>query len=114
MALTSAYGGACAVTGEHSGPVLAAAHIQPFSRGGEHVVPNGLLLRADILELFDAGYVTITPEYRFEVSARLKEERENGRAYCRRHGEVIRAPVRVEDRPSRVALGWHMERVFLG
>lgn len=83
--------------------MLEAAHIQPFSRGGEHAVPNGLILRADIHKVFDAGYVTITPEYRFEVSARLKEEWENGRAYCKRHGEVIRAPVGVEDRPSTLA-----------
>lgn len=34
VALTSAYQGACAVTGEHSGPVLEAAHIRPYSDGG--------------------------------------------------------------------------------
>lgn len=60
---------------------------------------------ADILEWFDAGYVMVTPEYWFEVSARLKKEWETGRAHYKRHGPVIRAPVRVGDRPSGVALG---------
>ncbi len=47
---------------------------------------NGLLLRRDIHSLFDRGYVTVTPELRFEVSRRIKEEFENGRDYYALHG----------------------------
>ena len=47
IAVTSAYG-ACAVSGEHSLPALEAAHVRPYADGGEHALPNGLLLRADI------------------------------------------------------------------
>ncbi len=36
-----AYGRACAVTGEHSLPVLDAAHIRPYGQGGEHVPSQG-------------------------------------------------------------------------
>jgi putative restriction endonuclease len=36
---------------------LDAAHIKPYSEGGEHAVENGLLLRTDIHKLFDLGYV---------------------------------------------------------
>jgi putative restriction endonuclease len=36
-----AYGRACAVTGEHSLPVLEAAHIKPYADGGVHDVNNG-------------------------------------------------------------------------
>jgi putative restriction endonuclease len=32
-----------------------------------HRVSNGLPLRSDIHRLFDRGYVTVTPDYRFEV-----------------------------------------------
>ena len=53
FAVTSAYQSACAVTMEHSLPVLDAAHIRPYSDGGEHEVSNGLLLRSDIHRLFD-------------------------------------------------------------
>ncbi len=45
-----------------------AAHIIPYGAGGKHEIPNGLLLRADIHKLFDRGYVTVTPKYRFRVS----------------------------------------------
>ena len=47
IAVTSAYR-ACAVSGEHSLPALEAAHVRPYADGGEHALPNGLLLRADI------------------------------------------------------------------
>ena len=53
---------------------------------------NGLLLRRDIHSLFDAGYVTVTPDFRFEVSRRIKEEFENGRHYYALHGQMINAP----------------------
>jgi putative restriction endonuclease len=61
VAVTGAYGGACAVSREHSLPVLEAAHIRPYGSEGSHEIVNGLLLRADIHRLFDAGYVTVTP-----------------------------------------------------
>jgi putative restriction endonuclease len=38
LAVRDAYRGACAVTGEHSGPVLEAAHIVPYARGGEQIM----------------------------------------------------------------------------
>jgi putative restriction endonuclease len=66
LAVTDSYGCACAVTGEHSLPVLDVAHIQPYRQGGRHELKNGLLLRTDIHRLFDRGYVTITPDFRFE------------------------------------------------
>ncbi|WP_242343644.1 HNH endonuclease [Anaeromyxobacter terrae] len=111
VAVTQAYG-ACAVTGEHSLPVLEAAHVQPFSKGGSHEVRNGLLLRTDIHRLFDRGYVTVTPELRFEVSDRLKAEYDNGKAYYALHGSRIHIPGRDTDRPDPRQLRWHNENVY--
>ena len=112
VAVTQAYGRACAVTGEHSLPVLDVAHIQSYASGGPHDVSNGLLLRADIHRLFDRGYVTITPDHRFVVSARLKDEFENGRAYYKRDGKTITLPEGERDRPDPELLRWHNEHVF--
>ena len=42
--------------------------MRPCADGGAHALPNGLLLRADIHRLYDAGYVTVTPDLRFRVS----------------------------------------------
>ena len=112
VAVTGAYGGACAVTREHSLPVLEAAHIRPYGAEGEHSVANGLLLRADIHRLFDAGYVTVTPDRRFVVSRRLADEWENGKAYYAMEGREIAVPARVADRPDPELLRWHNEQVF--
>lgn len=112
IAVTGAYGGACAVSREHSLPVLEAAHIRPYGAEGAHSVPNGLLLRADIHRLFDAGYVTVTPERRFVVSRRLADEWENGKAYYAMEGRDIAVPARIVDRPDPELLRWHNENVF--
>ena len=81
-------------------------------RRGSHAVTNGLLLRADTHRLFDAGYVTVTPEHRFVVSRRLKDEWENGKAYYAMEGQPIALPGRREDRPDPALLRWHNEHVF--
>jgi putative restriction endonuclease len=95
VAVTEAYRRQCAVTTEHSLPVLEAAHIRPYAETGSHEVSNGLLLRSDIHRLFDRGYVTVTPDYRFRVSSRLREEYRNGRVYYELDGREIVLP---EDR----------------
>ena len=112
VAVTSAYGRSCAVTGEHSVPVLEAAHIRPYADDGPHAVPNGLLLRADVHRLFDGGYVTVTPDLRFMVSRRLRDEFENGKVYYAKDGERIALPARRADHPDLELLRWHNENVF--
>lgn len=110
--VTDAYGRKCAVSGEKTLPALEAAHIRPYSEGGEHAASNGLLLRRDIHSLFDAGYVTVTPDYRFEVSRRIREEFENGRHYYELHGKTIGVPEAAAMRPDGDALTWHNEMRF--
>lgn len=66
LALLDAYRGRCAVTGRAVQPTLEAAHIHPV--GGLHRLDNGLLPRADVHKLFDAGYLTITPKLTVQVS----------------------------------------------
>lgn len=109
-----AYGRACAVTGEHSLPVLEAAHIKPYAKGGEHDVANGLSLRTDIHRLFDKGYVTVDEAAKFVVGRRLKADFENGRSYYALHGHALKLPAEASRRPSKEALTWHREQVFLG
>ena len=112
FAVQAAYG-KCAVTREHSLPALDAAHIVPYDSGGEHEIPNGLLLRADIHRLFDQGYVTVTPEYRFRVSPRLEHEYHNGRVYYQLADTELWVPPSEEDRPRREYLERHNDEVFL-
>lgn len=114
IVVTEAYERACAVTTEHSLPVLEAAHIRPFSDDGTHNIRNGILLRTDIHRLFDRGYATITPSHQFEVSRRLREDYDNGRTYYALHGTKVRVPSSVFLQPNVDALTWHNENVFLG
>jgi putative restriction endonuclease len=113
--VTDAYGRACAITEEHTLPVLEAAHIKPFAEGGPNKIFNGLLLRSDVHRLFDKGYITVTPELRIEVSRRLKEEFENGRSYYPFDGKPLNHfPPDKQDWPSRELLAWHNENAFRG
>lgn len=112
--VTDIYGRRCAVTEERTLPALEAAHIRPYGDGGAHEARNGMLLRRDIHSLFDAGYVTVTPDLDFEVSRRIKEEFENGRHYYALHGHRISAPEDPSLQPDPNALSWHNEHCFRG
>jgi putative restriction endonuclease len=114
VAVLDSYGRRCAITNEKTLPVLEAAHIREYSYLPVHSINNGILLRADIHKLFDSGYVTVTPEYQFEVSRRIKEEFENGRDYYALHGSRIRLPQDIAHRPAVESLIWHNEERYLG
>lgn len=110
--VTDSYHRKCAISGEKTLPALDAAHIRPFADGGTHEASNGVLMRRDIHSLFDAGYVTITPELRFEVSPRIREEFSNGRHYYELHGQTIAVPENPRLQPDRSALRWHNDEMF--
>lgn len=111
--VTDTYERQCAVTREHTLPVLQAAHIRPVTKAGEHLVTNGLLLRSDVHRLFDLGYVTITPDLKFRVSNRLDEDWRNGKIYYAYDGEEIHVPKDPARRPDAGVLEWHADTVFL-
>lgn len=114
LAVTAAYGRACAMTGEHSLPALESAHIRPFSEGGPHDLSNGLLLRSDLHRLFDRGYVTVRPDYSIAVSGLLKEHFKNGKSYYPlKDKKLVALPERLADRPDPELLKWHYENRFL-
>lgn len=113
--VTEAYNRRCAVTGEKTLPVLDAAHIKPFSDGGQYSIQNGLLLRTDIHTLFDHGYLTINTDYTVEVSHYLKKDYGNGKIYYDYHGkQLTNLPTNRFERPSQEAPRWHNECVYLG
>lgn len=113
--VTEAYERRCAITGERTLPVLEAAHIKPYSESGPHLVSNGLLLRSDLHILFDEGYLTVTDDFRVEISGKIKEQYENGREYYQYRGKpLMKLPGQSEERPGEEFLRWHNEKVFLG
>ncbi len=114
ISVIDAYHRACAVSTEHSLPVLEAAHIRPFADSEDNRVENGICLRADIHRLFDRGYVTVTRDHHFLVSRHLRQDYENGRIYYHDHGRRITLPADRREWPSRDALIWHNENRFVG
>ncbi|HUO83620.1 MAG TPA: HNH endonuclease [Thermoanaerobaculia bacterium] len=108
VAVLDAWDRVCAVSGETALPALDATQIRQAAEGGDYSISNGLLLRSDIRRLFDAGHVTVSPDYRFLVSGRLREG-----AYGALHGVSIRLPKNSSDRPAVESLWWHSRERFL-
>ena len=52
----------CVITGETTKAALDAAHIIPAAKNGNEIPENGIVLRADIHRLYDAGMFIIHPE----------------------------------------------------
>ena len=111
--LLDAYGGACAVTGEHTEPVLAASHIQPYQGPRSNHIQNGLLLTQEFHTLFDRGLVGITPDYEIRVSPQIEGRWHNGRRYYTYDRRPLVLPQDAAKRPSREALEWHQRNLFV-
>lgn len=110
LSLLGAYGGACAITGEHTEPVLDAAHIQDYLGPASNHVQNGLLLTKEWHALYDRGLVTVTPDYQVRVSPRIRDTWNNGHRYYGYDRKPLRLPEDVALRPSREALDWHASK----
>jgi len=49
-----------------------------------------------------------------EISARLREDYQNGRSYYPLQGSLLKVPPAAFHRPDRVFLEWHNQNVFRG
>lgn len=112
--VTRAYENECAISGTRVAPALDAAHIKPFSAGGDHSIQNGLLLRKDIHSVFDAGFATFDEQGRFIVSQQVKTIFNNGHEYRKMHGRTLRVPANELWKPSQDFMAWHRENRFVG
>lgn len=111
--VTDAYKRRCAITGENTLVTLEAAHIVPYAKEGTHDVNNGLLLRADFHKLYDAGLVSVTPDYKIKVSPRIRETWFNGKVYYRLDNQPLAVlPENLAQRPDRDRLDWHYRNRF--
>ena len=112
--VTDTYERQCAITREKALPALEAAHIRPVTEEGKHSIDNGLLFRSDIHRLFDAGYVTVTRDYKFRASRKLRDDFDNGEEYFRLQGNTIWLPKNSDFKPNREFLEWHSDTLFRG
>jgi hypothetical protein len=61
----------CAITGERQTESLEAAHVVSVASGGRDIESNGILLRADLHRLYDAGLFNILSTGRIRLSKEL-------------------------------------------
>lgn len=98
--LFDAYDGRCAITRTRIAATLQAAHIMPFRGPETNNVQNGLLLRADIHNLFDLGLIQIHPDtFRIILAEEMMLT-----AYKQLSGKKMRLPKKYGDKPSAAAL----------
>lgn len=67
-------GTGCDILGTTPRAALDAVHVQDVEDGGPDIPENGLLLRADLHRLFDAGLLQIRPDGRIQVARSLPKD----------------------------------------
>ena len=87
--LLKAYDNHCAITGWSPETVLEAVHIVPHSKTGINALDNGLLIRADLHHLMDAGLLRFDPD---TLQVQIAEELKNTE-YWSLNGKRIRPRV---------------------
>lgn len=118
LRLLQAYDWQCAVTREHTEPVLDAAHIQPYLGPRSNHLQNGIVLTKEFHTLFDRGLATIEPPsagvdgYRLRISKQISQRWNNGRRYYQYDNQELIVPANPTLRPSIDAVLWHRENVF--
>jgi len=101
-ALMDAYERRCAVTGTDVEQVLQAAHIVGYAESGDNALGNGLLLRADIHDLFDRGLLWISASSKVAVAPEL-----SATVYGALDGKALRLPKDPRKRPDPKRLTQH-------
>lgn len=114
-AVLVAYGERCCITGLSAKQLLVASHIIPWAKNKEvRTDPrNGLLLNSIHDKAFDAGFITITTDYKIKVSSevhKLLPEKIIKEWFVDYEGKAITLPERFL--PSKESLKWHNENVF--
>lgn len=114
-AVLAAYGGNCCITGLRTPQLLNASHIVPWSIDPKNRTNprNGLCLNALHDRAFDVGLLTITTDYRVEISPAISHVRDKAESelLIRFDGHRITLPDRFMPDPQ--FLQFHREHIFV-
>lgn len=110
------YESRCCITGLAIPTLLAASHIAPWARDPNNRMNprNGLCLNLLHHKAFDAGLITMTPEFRVRVSpslAKSKTDDANHTFFERYDNQLARLPRRFL--PDAMLLEWHNKAIFV-
>jgi hypothetical protein len=110
FAIRTIYNDKCCILGDSidTGETIncEAAHIKPFSSGGNHAAKNGLLLSRDLHWAFDKGCFTIDQSYEIKVHNKMMDS--TLRKY---NGKKIKLPNR-DFWPSVKNITYHNQEIF--
>ncbi|MEI6901025.1 MAG: HNH endonuclease, partial [Bacteroidota bacterium] len=111
------YGGKCAITGINIPDLLVASHIKPWSKFSEERLnpQNGIAINALHDKAFDNGLMTITPDFKILISARLLKKAvfHNSIDFFRPfHNKTIHLPAKFF--PDPAFLKYHNDERFKG
>lgn len=99
------YQSRCVITKCEVENVLDAAHILPYNGPHTNDLSNGLLLRADLHNLFDLGLLAIDPKSRRVIISKRLEYSE----YATFHDQITTEPLDPVHRPDEHHLQKHLE-----
>lgn len=105
----------CCITGLAIPELLSASHIAPWAKDPSNRMNprNGLCLNLLHHKAFDAGLITITPEFRVRVSTSLASttSEATNAFFARYHNQPAELPRRFL--PDAILLDWHNKTVFV-
>lgn len=111
FAIRTIYNDKCCIIGDsiNTGETIncEAAHIKPFSSGGNHAANNGLLLSRDLHWAFDKGCFTIDQSYEIKVHNKMKNS-----PIAKYNGKKVKLPNR-DFWPSIKNITYHNQEIFL-
>lgn len=112
------YNFTCAITGmrveDRKGKTMIdACHIIPFKETANDTIPNGIALCPNLHRAFDNGWLTITPDYRVNISSAIAES-ESMYSLRKLEGQLIRLPFGTQHYPKKEYLSYHNQAIFLG
>lgn len=110
------YQNSCCITGLQVPELLVASHIIPWSKGKEYRVnpENGLCLNALHDKAFDRGLLTITDNFKVQLSEKLLSQVKDeiiSQYFLPFHQKGIIRPVRFS--PRQEFLQFHRENIFI-
>ncbi|MGM9510525.1 HNH endonuclease [Larkinella sp. GY13] len=111
----SAYENRCCITGISEKNLLIASHIKPWSMDDKNRLNprNGLALNALHDKAFDCGLLSITPEYKIQISSRIFSGNSGWQSeyFERYHNQFIKLPNKFE--PAEEFLSYHYQNIFM-
>ena len=89
--------------------VLQAAHIVPYNGTKTNDIKNGILLRADIHDLYDMFFISINPKnYQISISTHLMN------SYLKDlNMKQFNLPNKAQEYPDKKVLEWHYNQFLI-